>query len=265
MKYFSGLRIFRFNHTPASRQHVDGVLANYVISYVHSGRIYWGTESGRLIKQAPLVFFTWPGERWRYGPVDGHWNNRFISFNGPRTKAWVNGGLFPRCTPQSSPRPVHDPDAFVLAFDDLLERLAVEAPDSPAITHALEGLFLKLHQQPKHPFPQSGSAVRVRAVLQAVAAEPERRWDFVAEARKIGCTPTHFRRLCKRQTGRTPIQSLQKARVDRAAALLRANELSVEQVAWACGFEHLSYFYRLFRLSIGMSPGHYQKGFSEIE
>ncbi|MEX0326841.1 MAG: helix-turn-helix domain-containing protein [Puniceicoccaceae bacterium] len=38
----------------------------------------------------------------------------------------------------------------------------------------------------------------------------------------------------------------------------------MEQIAWQCGFEHSSYFYRLFQRSYGMAPGHYRKRFSRV-
>ena len=265
MNYFEGLRVHLFNHTPESPQHVDDTLKNFVLSYVHSGQIYWQPEkeSPRQL-ESPLVFFTWPGPRWRYGPVHSHWNNRYISFNRPRLKAFIRSGLFPQIEPAYSPRPIYDPVSFCREYDKVLDLLAVESPDSPSVVHAVEGLLLKVHQQPNTYLPNSGPAARIFKLIKAIQADSSRPWDFSEEAKRIGCTPTHFRRLWKQQTGRSPVESLQKHRMDQAASLLRKGELPIEQIAWQCGFEHSSYFYRLFQKSYGMAPGQYRKRFSRI-
>jgi AraC-like DNA-binding protein len=43
-------------------------------------------------------------------------------------------------------------------------------------------------------------------------------------------------------------------RLDHAAKLLRAGELSVTGVMFSCGFNDLSHFYRMFRQRHGLAP-----------
>jgi AraC-like DNA-binding protein len=61
---------------------------------------------------------------------------------------------------------------------------------------------------------------------------------------------TLFKRL-KRLRQESPVQLLRNYRLDAAATLLPNNIAQVTEVAYACGFESLSYFSRVFRERFG--------------
>ncbi len=68
--------------------------------------------------------------------------------------------------------------------------------------------------------------------------------------------------LCKsfkRITGKTPIDYLIFYRIECAAEFLQLDEMSVTEIAFACGFNDLSYFIKLFKREKGVSPGEYKK------
>lgn len=65
--------------------------------------------------------------------------------------------------------------------------------------------------------------------------------------------PGHFTRLFKSIMGITPIQYLNRMRIDRSKALLRETNLSVTDIAASVGLE-LHYFSRLFRAQTNFSP-----------
>jgi AraC-like DNA-binding protein len=55
-------------------------------------------------------------------------------------------------------------------------------------------------------------------------------------------------------TGISPIVFIRKIRLQKAAALLAAKSGSVSEVAYAVGFESLSYFSRAFKEEFGKLP-----------
>jgi len=67
---------------------------------------------------------------------------------------------------------------------------------------------------------------------------------------------TLYRRL-KKQVGATPSQFIQQVRVEHGARLLREEEGTISEVAYAVGFESLSYFSQQFREHLGQSPSKY--------
>lgn len=66
-------------------------------------------------------------------------------------------------------------------------------------------------------------------------------------------------RCFRQELGTTPLSCLTDYRLRRAALLLRESELSVTQIAAACGFATSSYFGRVFRARMGLSPLAYRK------
>lgn len=73
-----------------------------------------------------------------------------------------------------------------------------------------------------------------------------------------GRSHEHVCRMCKSVTGLTPSEYVNRIRIEHAAQLLRTTEDPIQQVVEACGFENLSYFYRLFRAQLGTTPRAYR-------
>ena len=82
--------------------------------------------------------------------------------------------------------------------------------------------------------------------------------DIPALARVAGCSDAHFIRTFRAVFGETPHRYLQRRRVERAMALLRAAR-SVTDVCFEVGFNSLGTFSRTFAAIVGVSPSVYQK------
>ena len=77
----------------------------------------------------------------------------------------------------------------------------------------------------------------------------------VAEiAEQVNMSSSAFAHLFKEITGTSPYQFLQRARLDRARALLATRELNVGEVARAVGYGSLSHFSKEFRRRYGAAP-----------
>lgn len=67
-------------------------------------------------------------------------------------------------------------------------------------------------------------------------------------------------------TGKSPMEYIRSIRIEQARHLLdRHPELTVEAVAYDCGFNAPNTFYRLFRKHYGISPAEYRKIASSLE
>jgi AraC-like DNA-binding protein/mannose-6-phosphate isomerase-like protein (cupin superfamily) len=67
-------------------------------------------------------------------------------------------------------------------------------------------------------------------------------------------SPQYFCRFFRKVTGMTLVQYIQRTRIDRAKRLMLSENMSITQVAQAVGFDNLSYFYRVFRGLVHLTP-----------
>ena len=65
-------------------------------------------------------------------------------------------------------------------------------------------------------------------------------------------------RFFKSFTGQTPVDYINRLRVDRACFEMTVNKMSVTEAAFECGFNELSYFSKIFKRYKGISPGKYR-------
>ncbi|RZT02530.1 AraC family transcriptional regulator [Cuneatibacter caecimuris] len=72
----------------------------------------------------------------------------------------------------------------------------------------------------------------------------------------------HFIRLFRRVMGVTPYSYLIHCRINQSKLLLRGTELSVAEIASACGFSDASSYIAQFKKHTGLRPAQYKKEFS---
>ncbi len=267
LRHFSGVRVFRFNHIPHHTETVDAVFETWALNYAHQGQVYYSAEGGEeRYFDGPVAFWTWPGPRWCYRPGPaGHWDHSFISWKDPRAEVWQQNRLHPLCPPSEAYRLITNPKDFRRRFARVQSLLSERELDDPEAIYELEGLLLQLHLQPKVTSPTTPLVGKVRALIAQVSEAPMRLWHFPEEVLRLGCTPVHFRRVWKQETEMTPVQFLHKARLKRAAALLRQQDYNIDEIAQQMGFETRGYFSRLFLREYKLSPRAYRQSFQSVE
>lgn len=68
----------------------------------------------------------------------------------------------------------------------------------------------------------------------------------------------HFCRVFKQRTGMTPMSYIRLRRIAHAKDLLKNTDMSVSEVALACGYDNFSFFCQIFKNAEGMSPSAYR-------
>lgn len=80
-------------------------------------------------------------------------------------------------------------------------------------------------------------------------------WSVPLMAERCDLGVTRFAALCKEITNVGPMQFLNHQRLEAAAKMLRSKQdLSITDVAFACGFSSSQYFATAFRRALGKSP-----------
>lgn len=91
----------------------------------------------------------------------------------------------------------------------------------------------------------------LRARLEADAAAPIVLKDL---ARAAFVSPEHLCRVFKESSGRSPLETVRLARLDRAASLLARTNYSIAEISKLCGFASPFHFSRKFKEAYGQSP-----------
>ncbi len=180
--------------------------------------------------------------------------------------------LHPDVTVETDPIFVQDgtvwTSAGVTAGMDLSLAL-VEADCGRDVALAIARDFVMYMKRP-------GGQTQFSATLQAQATGPGRIGEtqgfildhlaadlsVAALSDRAGMSPRNFARAFQRDTGTTPAEFVEQARIDAARRLLEdAPERSVEAIAAACGFSHADVLRRAFQRRTGVSPGDYRDRF----
>lgn len=113
---------------------------------------------------------------------------------------------------------------------------AIATGDVPreALPEAVERAWSYLHRQLEQ---EPAAAITLDALANAACVTPE-----------------HLCRLFRATTGRSPIETVRLARLDRAAVLLTRSNYAIGEIATQCGFVSPFHFSRRFREAFGQSP-----------
>ena len=76
----------------------------------------------------------------------------------------------------------------------------------------------------------------------------------------LRCSPDYLSSLFHADTGETLVRYITRNRVLMAKSLLRKSDLTVSEIAWACGYHDAAYFCRVFRTYAAVSPGEFRAG-----
>ena len=119
------------------------------------------------------------------------------------------------------------------------------------LTMALAGRFLEQAPGSELPEPVEKAMRFAREHMdQAITVD-----DMAAQA---GYSRFYFSRLFARTTGQWPGEYLRDLRMRRAVSLLQTSTLSIKEIALRCGFYDATYFCKVFRKAMGMTPRTYR-------
>lgn len=156
----------------------------------------------------------------------------------------------------------YDPDLSVEPlFAAMLDEHAAMRPGSSAMLFAmlvrLLLLLVRLLERPHRPAFEAADPIgQAVAYMRRHASEKL----TVAElARLSRMSERHFFRRFKQRTGQTFHDFLQQERIQAACQLLAHTDCKITTVAEQVGYRDLPSFHRLFKRTVGLTPGAYRK------
>lgn len=110
---------------------------------------------------------------------------------------------------------------------------------------------------------QTDDALVARCQLWA-AEHYQRSAPVAAMARLVGLSERSLVRRFRKATGLTPMAYVQTLRIEEAKQMLEATDQPVEAIAEALGYEDASFFVRLFRRDVRLTPAQYRRKFGGL-
>ena len=122
-------------------------------------------------------------------------------------------------------------------------------------------LLCKEHSEPFNDWLDKDASIllAVKRAIGHIRTEYTREILLDEISSIVGISKYHFAREFHRITGYTIVNYINLTRCEYAKALLRENEKSILEIAECCGFSDQSYFSRIFKRTIGLSPTKYRK------
>lgn len=114
----------------------------------------------------------------------------------------------------------------------------------------------------EHKGMQSASIIyeeRAKDVLKYIQTHYAESIEIEDMIRACNISRTDCFRCFGKIIGKSPVEYLNEYRIKQAMYLLETTNQTITEICMACGFNHLSYFGRLFRQATGVTPKEYRK------
>ena len=122
----------------------------------------------------------------------------------------------------------------------------------------IEVLIYQIEQTLKKTPTQSSQQQRFQALIRNVNKQLQLPWSVSSLAAELHMSEPQFYRLCKKETGKTPMKLLTQARMEYACYLLRYTNCNLEQIADTVGYADSASFAHRFKLRYQLSPGRWR-------
>jgi AraC family transcriptional activator of mtrCDE len=122
----------------------------------------------------------------------------------------------------------------------------------------IEVLLYQIEQTLKKTPTQSAQQQRFQALIRNVNKQLQLPWSVSSLAAELHMSEPQFYRLCKKETGKTPMKLLTQARMEYACYLLRYTNCNLEQIADTVGYADSASFAHRFKERYKSSPGRWR-------
>lgn len=146
---------------------------------------------------------------------------------------------------------------LALIEDDHTAHLAGEVARRLVVFMARPGRQAQLSVRLQTRPPTNAS---LRAVLDAIIADPAGDHSVPALAARAGVSPRHLGRMFTSEVGLTPMRYVDRVRLEAACAMLMQGRTPMDRVAQRCGIGSTESLRRLFRRELGLTPSDYRHG-----
>ena len=247
--YYSGVREKSVNH-----QYGPRVAKHYLLNLVCEGTAdFWYRGEKREISAGTFYVMYPEGEMYYQTKRDMAWSIRWVVVDGPQVEALLREL---NLTPEDPFLQVSEPEQLERLFHQIFEYTKEDSFRNKMLCYAcLYQIFAQLLEQKRNVGKENPVAMAetyIRRNLHKCLTVTE-----IAE--HVHLNSNYFTKLFKSTLGITPLQYINRSRVEKGKYLLEHTQFSVGEISDEVGFEDELYFSRVFRKYVGMSPMSYRK------
>ena len=105
---------------------------------------------------------------------------------------------------------------------------------------------------------------RMNRLLSYISKNYKKQISIKEIATEAAMTDAAFCRYFKIMTGQSFTNYLNDFRIQSACKLIQQGNLKLKDIAFNCGYNSFTYFFRIFKKIVGKSPSEYKKSFIEL-
>jgi transcriptional regulator GlxA family with amidase domain len=157
----------------------------------------------------------------------------------------------------------------VTAWQDLALHLIARLLGPEHAIRTAKVYLLGGHEDGQLPFsaisqPRRLGDAAIRRSLDWIDANIDAANPVMAMADASGLTRRTFARRFRTATGKRPIEYVHALRIERARQLIETGSGPIDDVGYRVGYEDPTFFRRLFRRAIGLTPAAYRRKYASI-
>lgn len=164
------------------------------------------------------------------------------------------------------PLPDHIARLYEQAFDLLINAYSMpKTIENKEILKAVFTIFMQgvielyKNHTPYSNAPMTRNMEICREFVQLAMENYTKEHSVSYYAKRLNITLQHFCYVIKKVSGRTALDILSNIIIMDAKAQLKSTDLPVKKIAFALGFDNLSFFNKYFRQHVGMTPQEYRE------
>lgn len=251
------LNAFGHSVTEPGHRYGPAVRSYYLIHYILDGEGEFQFNNIRYNLTKGQGFLIEPDYQTTYiSDEKNPWTYIWIGFSGKSAGSIVDSlGL-------SQDNPI-----FTCSEGEKLKKYVMEIirhnHSTPEDTYRAMGMFFlfisTLAQSQKSQLAVTDSNTYVRHAISYIHRHIHEPILVEDVADYVGLNRSYLSVLFKTHTGMTPIRYIQNCRITKARHLLESSRLSVESIAYSCGYQKPESLMKVFRQTYGCSPTAYRK------
>lgn len=230
-------------------------MKSYLLIYTVNGSGILNCDNSSYKMKKNSIAFIDCRQTHEYFPVDDGWDFKFIHFYGRQSREYYelitmlyNSPVFLCDGPET--------ESYFDKICDDVKNLKPEEQTSLTIYKILIGIISQKRR--------TADGFGVSAVMDYISEHYSENINVSDIAKAFNFSRSYFTAAFSRKYGRSPYAYLSEYRISAAKELLSSTNLSVEEIAYKCGFNSTSAFIRTFGQKECVTPLAYRKNMQAL-